>query len=85
MATGTLYTSNILRAIIPSDMQKDESVFVDVNIFTDILRKRQNWESSLKIHNADKSKPTSDNMSTANVLPEFLFRSRGTPLTCSTP
>lgn len=33
-------------------MQKDESVFVDANIFMDILQKRRNWESSLKILNA---------------------------------
>jgi predicted nucleic acid-binding protein len=33
-------------------MQKDEAVFIDVNIFMDILQKRDKWGSSLKVLNA---------------------------------
>ncbi len=37
-------------------MPRDEKIFVDVNIFMDILQTRSNWQSSLRVVNAVRTK-----------------------------
>lgn len=55
-------------------MQKDESVFVDVNIFMDILQKRHNWESSLQILNAIRNQKIAGHVSPLTTAILYFLR-----------